>query len=108
MKTRLWHVLVSAVFLQAFLVCAAQSNPPDGRVSGTLTDASGAPVAGVRVTAEPEGTTGAALRTATSSTDGTYALVLPAGRYRLRFAHPSFTLSEVTMDVAPGQSRALN
>ena len=107
MKTRLWHDLASAVLLQVFLVCSAQSNPPDGRVSGTLTDASGAPVAGVRVTAESEATR-APLWTATSSTDGAYALVLPAGRYHLRFAHPSFTPREVIVDVAPGQSRALN
>lgn len=114
MKTRLWHDLVSAVLLQAFLVLPvcfclpAQSNPPDGRVSGTLTDPTGAGVAGVRVTAEREGTTGTQVWTATSSMDGAYSLLLPAGRYRIRFERPSFMPRELTVDIAPGQSRTVD
>lgn len=113
MKTRLCRKLVSAVLLQAFFalpICfcwPAQSHAPDGRVSGTLTDVSGAGVAGVRVTAQREGTTGAQVWTATSSTDGAYALLLPAGRYRIRFEHPSFTPREISLEVTTGQSRAL-
>jgi len=114
MNTRLCRDLVFAVLMQVLVVLPvglclpAQSNSADARVSGTLTDATGAGVAGVRVTAEQEGTTGAQVWTATSSTDGAYALLLPAGRYRIRFQRVSFAAREITMDVASGQSRAVD
>jgi outer membrane cobalamin receptor len=77
-------------------------------VHGTLTDATGAGVEGVRVTAEREGTTGGQVWTATSSMDGAYSLLLPAGNYRIRFERRSFTPRELTTDVTPGRDRTID
>jgi vitamin B12 transporter len=113
MKTILLRPVLSTLSL-VFLslsVCfplRAQSNSPDAHLSGTLFDATGSGLAGVRVTAQLEGAASAPTWTATSTTDGTYSLALPAGRYRVRFVRPSFIAREFVLDFSAGQSRKLD
>jgi len=86
---------------------SSQSNSEDAHLTGTITDTSGGGVGGVRVTAQQEGVSDAKLWTATSATDGSYRLSLPAGRYRVHFSRDSFSPRDFTLDLAAGESRAL-
>jgi vitamin B12 transporter len=81
----------------------AQSN---ATLSGTLTDPSGAVVAGAEVVAQPL-LDGNAVRVTTGA-DGRFTLTLAAGRYRVRITHPSFARLEQEFTLAPGESRAWN
>src|SRR5262250_54910 len=78
----------------------AQSNSPDAHLSGTLFDATGNGVAGVRVTAQLDGAAAAPTWTATSTTDGAYTLAFPPGRYRVRFARPTFVARDFVLEFA--------
>ena len=61
-------------------------------VSGTLTDGSGAPLAGVTVLAFRPGDTWVATGSATTAADGTYRMSgLPADTYQVRFSGPGIT-----------------
>ena len=86
----------------------AQSNSPDAHLSGTLLDASGGGVAGVRVTAQLDGAAASQVWTSTSTTDGAYKLAFPPGRYHIEFLRPSFTLRDFVLELSPGESRKLN
>jgi len=106
----------TALFCTAFLfavsvVCfssQAQSNSPDAHLSGTLIDASGAGVGGVRVTACPEGQPKARTWSAISTTVGEYSLSLPAGLYRVQFGRTPFVFREFVLDLAASVSRTLS
>jgi vitamin B12 transporter len=108
MKTaiRLFALLVVLSFRQSLL--HAQSNSFDVHLSGTLLDSSGGGVADVKVSAQIEGTPGAQVWIATSTTDGAYALAFPPGRYRVQFVRPSFVSREFVLDFAAGESRKLD
>jgi vitamin B12 transporter len=110
MKATFLHSAFLAVLFSAISVCSlqAQSNSSDAHLSGTLQDASGGGVAGVRVTAQLDGSTGAQAWTATSATDGAYSLAFPPGRYRLQFARSSFVSRDFVLELAAGQSRKLD
>src|SRR5215472_3246681 len=86
----------------------AQSQTDNAHVSGTLTDPSGAAIAGVQIVAQPEGASSAAAVVAVSAADGAYTLTLPPGAYRLRFVERSFTTQETSLTLAPGESRVVN
>ena len=86
----------------------AQSNSPDAHLSGTLLDASGGGVAGVRVTAQLDGAAGSQVWTSTSTTDGAYKLAFPPGRYHIEFLRPSFTSRDFVLELSPGESRKLD
>ena len=79
--------LLAAFFVFAVSIKAApQSQENNVKVTGRLSDPSGAPVAEVQIIAQPEtSSTGRAISVA-SFADGSYTISLPAGRYRLRFA----------------------
>lgn len=64
-----------------------------GFIQGTVTNASGAPVAGASVSVYPSGG-GGAIWTATTSSDGTYtANISPApGTYQVQFSAPNYTV----------------
>ncbi len=105
--------LRSAFFALLFLSVSvfslqAQSNSSDAHLSGTLQDASGGGVAGVRVTAQIERAAGAQVWTATSTTDGAYALAFPPGRYRVQFVRSSFVARDFVFELAAGESRKLD
>src|SRR4029077_12724423 len=101
--------LLAAFFVPAVSSTAApQSQNNNAHVAGTLTDPSGAPVGEVQITAHPEASSAGQPVSAASSNDGSFSLSLPAGRYRLRFYRASFTAREIALNLAPGESRALN
>jgi vitamin B12 transporter len=108
------NTLAILSLLAAFFVppvsskAAPQSQGNKAHIAGTLTDPSGGPVSEVQITAQLEiSSTGQPVSVA-SSNDGSYSLSLPAGRYRLRFSHASFTAREIVLTLAPGESRVLN
>ncbi len=86
----------------------AQSNSPDAHLSGTLIDASGAGVGGVRVTARLEGQPNAQTWSAISTTIGEYSLSIPAGRYSVQFIRTPFVSREFVLELAAGVARTLN
>lgn len=101
--------LFAAFFVPAVRIKAApQSQENKAKLSGTLSDPSGAPVGEVQVTAQPEASSTGQSPSVISSADGSYSISLPAGRYRLRFSHASFSVRELIVTLAPGESRVLN
>jgi vitamin B12 transporter len=110
MKNRIVVLSLLAVFLVSAVSskAAPQSQSSNAKLSGTFTDPSGAPVGEVQIIAQPESSSAAQPVSAASSTDGSYSLSLPGGRYRLRFTRSSFTAREIVLTFAPGESRALN
>ena len=87
---------------------APQSQNNKASLAGTLTDPSGAPIAEVQITAQPEPSSAGQLVTTVSSSDGSYSIPLSAGRYRLRFSRASFSAREIALTLVPGESRVLN
>jgi vitamin B12 transporter len=107
------RIILRTAFPLVFLlvVCktlSPQSNSPETHLSGTLLDASGAGVGGVKVSAQLAGVAAAPVWTATSLTDGTYALSFPAGRYQMQYARAPFAGRTFILELAPGESRNLN
>jgi len=101
--------LLAAFFVPAVRSKAApQSQRNKASIAGTLIDPSGAPVGEVQITAQPDASLAGQPVSVTSSSDGSYSLSLPAGRYRLRFARTSFTAREIVVTLASGESRVLN
>jgi vitamin B12 transporter len=101
--------LLSAFFVPAVSSKAApQSQENKAKVSGTISDPSGAPVGEVQVTAQSEASSTGQPVSVISSADGSYTIPLPAGRYRLRLSHASFSSRELVVILAPGESRVLN
>jgi len=98
--------LLFAVSVLSFSL-QAQSNSTDARLSGHVTDASGYTIANVRITAQPEN---AASPTASASTaaDGAFSLILPPGRYRIRFERAAFVPREFSLSLAASDSRTLD
>ncbi len=84
---------VTTADISGINVALAKAPVFTGSIAGTVTDSSSAPVSGISVSACP--TTGpSACFGATTGTDGTYTLGLPAGSYTVSFddptnAHPS-------------------
>jgi vitamin B12 transporter len=95
-----------AVFAVSFSL-PAQNNSPDAHITGTLSDASGAGVGGVQVTARPEGQSEGETWSATSAATGEYSLSLPAGRYHVQFQRPPFVTRDFVIELAPGVSRTI-
>jgi len=101
--------LFAAFFVPAVNSKAApQSQSNKASIAGTLTDPAGAPVAEVQVTAQPDASSAGQAVSVASSSDGSYSLSLPAGRYRLRFSRKSFAARELVLTLASGESRVLN
>jgi len=101
--------LLAAFFVPAVSTKAApQSKENNVEVSGRLSDPSGAPVGDVQVIAQLEASSTGQSVSVASSADGSYTISLTAGRYRLRFAHASFSARELVLTLAPGESRVLN
>ncbi len=98
----------SAIFLTLLFVGALPSLAQTGSISGTVSDASGAVVAGTQVTAT-NNETGIA-RTAQSSTAGTYTLPsLPVGQYSVTFNKAGFRVVKFdNVSVTVAQTVPLN
>ena len=109
MKTRLLPFLaLAAILLFSSFSARAQRDSADAQVSGTLTDTSGAGIPEVHVTAQPETSASGPLWRANSSTDGTYRLSLPPGRYHITFERSPFVGRDLVLDLVAGESRRLN
>ena len=80
----------------------------DAHVIGTLTDPSGAGVAGAQVTAQRQEDSGAKAQSADSGADGSYSLTLAAGRYRIVVKKASFLQREEDVTLQPGETLTLN
>jgi len=109
MKTTLLRTafLFFAVSVISFSL-QAQSNSPDARLSGRLTDLSGYGVGNAKITAQLERDSDGLVWSAISGADGTYLLVIPAGRYRIHFQHSSFVPRDVILDMAAAENRTLD
>jgi outer membrane cobalamin receptor len=81
----------------------AQNNSP-ATINGNVTDPSGAALVGATITAQLGGSSAQPIRTV-SGADGKFAIVLPAGRYRLTVAYKSFGNFEQELTVAAGEAR---
>ena len=108
MKLRglLQFFILLLVFLSCKTSSLAQNNSTDASISGTIVDATGAAIGGTVVTATSEETPRVAA-SATSKAGGSYTLVVPAGRYRLRFIRAPFSPVEEVVDLGAGESRVL-
>ena len=112
---RLWAIVVGSVLGFCFACPAhtqAQSkathrNSPEATISGTLTDPSGAAIAGAKIVAESAGSqAGVQPITTQSGPDGKFTLALAPGRYRVRIEHPSFERAEREFTVAAGDAQS--
>jgi outer membrane cobalamin receptor len=90
------------VVLLSFPVVLFAQSP--ATVFGTLSDPSGAAVAGAQVTARPLDS-GLAAVSAVSGADGRYELALAPAGWRIRVEHPSFARVEQELDLAAGERR---
>ncbi len=102
-------VRAASVLVVAALGAASALAQSSATLTGTVTDPSGAAIAGAKISAQPLG--GGEPFSATTDSAGRYTLTLPAGRYRLRLA-PAVqgALAPIERDVmlAAGESRDLS
>jgi outer membrane cobalamin receptor len=108
MKTTLLRtaLLFFAVSVISFSL-QAQRNLPDARLSGRVTDASSYTIAGVRITAQSENAAAPPASTSTAA-DGAFTLVLPPGRYWIRFERAAFVPREFSLSLAVVDARTLD
>jgi hypothetical protein len=93
--------LAFSVCLSSALALSAAAQTVDtGVLTGTVTDASGAVVANVTVTATSIDT--GQTRSVTTGADGSFRFDAPRGGYRLRFEAAGFTTSEVASVTVEG------
>ena len=109
MKTNLIRsAFLSVAVLAVSISLQAQNSSSDARLSGKLTDPSAFAVAGVHITAQLENNSTAPAASATSDNDGAYQLILPPGRYRIHFEHPSFVSRDFIFDFTASENRTLD
>jgi vitamin B12 transporter len=107
MKTFIAVVSLLLSFGQFFAAPKSFPQSSDARLSGMVTDPSGAPVSGVQVSAHPETASAAEPASTNSSSTGAFTLALPPGTYRIRFSRISFTSREIIVAVTSGESSPL-
>ena len=101
----------SAILLLLSVPPAFSQSPQssqEARLTGVLTDPSGGGVGSVQVTATLEDKSDGLIYRATSRSDGEYVLVLPAGRYLVRFARTPFVQHHFELSFSPGETRRLD
>jgi len=98
------------LLLTEFLPCFsfAQNNLPDARLTGTITDSSGAGVGGVHVSAQNENESQGNIYKATSTTDGAFTLAVPPGKYHVTLTRVPFATREYDLEFAGGEAKALD
>lgn len=105
MRLRLLPAIVAGILFGLLLavpaVTPAQTN---ATIIGTLTDPSGAAVAGAQVNARFKDFAGDAIST-NSGPDGKFLLVISAGHYRVSVKHPSLIPVEQEITVVAGELR---
>ncbi|HWF40221.1 MAG TPA: TonB-dependent receptor [Candidatus Acidoferrales bacterium] len=108
---RLYFLLAIAFLLFGSLshtLDAQQDSPStsgrtNGTISGTVTDPSGAAIAGAAITAQAIGSSKSEAQTAQSGNEGKFSLTLPAGRYRVSVEYRSFARLEQEFNVTAGE-----
>ena len=108
MKTLLRNFFFSSIFLVVSFSAQAQDRSSDAHLSGTLFDSSGAAIGQVQVTARLENNENAQPLKTISSPDGAYSLILPPGRYLVRFERESFAERDLTVDLTADPQRKLD
>jgi len=98
---RRFPVALAFVFVLLAATTRAQTN---ATIRGRLTDPSGAAIAGAAITAQSLDPPAATVR-ARSGPDGSFALVLAPGRYRVTAEQPAFARVEQQFTLAGGESR---
>ncbi len=98
----------SLILFSLPIVCLAQNTSSDARLTGTITDSSGAGVGGVHVSATNGADALANVWKATSTTDGEFTLVVPPGRYHVLLARQSFAAREFDFEFAAGEQRKID
>ncbi len=107
MKTLLKYSAVSLLLSSICFSLYAESSAPEAHLSGRITDASSYTVAGAKITAQLENAMAPAASTS-SAADGTYFLVLPPGRYWIRFERTAFVPREISLSLADTDARTLD
>lgn len=108
MKTTLRFVLSVVLLVSGNSSSPAQTHAAPATLSGTLTDSSGAGVAGATIVAEVLDSPAPETYRTVSGSDGNFTLTLPAGRVRLRVTQALFRPREFTVTLAPGESKRLD
>ncbi len=86
----------------------AQLNSSDSKLSGTVTDSSGAALAGVQITAQLENSSSSQLWSASSASDGSYLFSLPSGIYHIHFSRDSFAPHDISVELSGTTNQILN
>jgi len=87
---------------------SAQSDSSDARLSGHITDGSGAGVGGVHLSAQNQNEPKGNIYKATSTTDGEFSLALPPGKYHLVLERSPFSTREFDVDLAASEKKVLD
>ena len=96
-------------FLLLSFSSSAQSDPSDAHLRGRLTDATGYGIPNIRINARPSADPQSRQAySAASSSDGFYSLSLPPGAYRLHFEQAAFIPRDISVQLAPGETRQLD
>lgn len=107
MKTRQLRRLASLFSLFVLpAICLAQMQI--AHLTGTLTDASGASVAGAHIVLKREGSADGKPQAVDSGSDGTYAVDLAAGHYHVVVRKDPFLTREADLNLEAGQTLTLN
>jgi Ca-activated chloride channel family protein len=94
MRIRMSAVVVVVAVIVTTVVTLAQNTPATGTISGTVRDASGAVIPGVRVEVSSPALV-EKVRSAITANDGQYRITnLPLGTYTVRFSLEGFTTRE--------------
>jgi vitamin B12 transporter len=96
--------LLISLFL--FAPFAAAQNYTAGKLAGAVVDPHDAAIAGAQIVARSISPSGEAIR-GVSSSEGTFALTLPAGRYHVTISHDSFKQIDEEISIAAGETRDL-
>jgi len=102
----IFFVVLLATIISDF--SSAQNNLPDARLTGAITDSSGAGVGGVHISARNENEPQGNIYKATSTTDGEFALTLPPGKYHIVLDRSPFATRDYDLEFAGGESRTLD
>jgi vitamin B12 transporter len=109
MKSLFARVAVFTVFfLLLSFSSSAQSDPSEAHLSGRLTDTTGYGIPDIRITAQSADPRSRRAYSAGSSSDGFYSFSLLPGAYRLHFEQGAFIPRDISVQLAPGETRKLD
>src|SRR5579859_3179727 len=98
--------LLLVILSPAFV--SAQNTSSDARLTGQITDSSGAGVGSVHLSAQIQNEPKGNIYKATSTTDGEFSLTIPPGKYHLLLERPPFSTREFDVDLTASEQKTLN